>query len=238
MTRPLPSLLSHHAMAATAKALWDPTMAWALLGRRGDGAVLDPTLHHRSVCRGLYLLGRIIQGGGRILVVTTDPEITGLLRRLPRDFWGEALWYVGGSWVGGTLTNWKQVSRSVVSFASFRRQCDGFLQAHGLDFPQYSKRRGKFQGLVHPQGGHVLPTHPDVVFLLNTKDTAGVRREAARVPIPVVALVDSQSSLQGIHVPMVVNTAHLPSVYGCLQALGTLARSVQATSKGVASRGS
>jgi ribosomal protein S2 len=225
--------LNRHALPLGEAAFWHPSMTWALLGRRGESAVLDPALAARSRCLGLYVLARLLQGGGQVLLVTKNPETRALLRRLPPELWTPGLSLMTGAWIGGTLTNWKQVSRSVVSFASFQRHFAGLMHREAMDFPQYRKRRGLFQGLVDPHGGTVPRRLPQALFLLETQGQEAALREAARLHIPVIACVDATTDLRGIRLPVLLQSQRLSEIYGCLQ---QVARLVRALSQSSASR--
>jgi hypothetical protein len=70
-------------------------------------------------------------------------------------------WSSGDSWVGGCLTNWKQVSKSVKSYASFFRRFDRFLVKNSIEFARYRKIKKKFQGFVSIRGPSTSLPEPE-----------------------------------------------------------------------------
>jgi ribosomal protein S2 len=122
-------------------------------------------------------------------------------------------------WVSGTLTNYKQVSKSIHSYMRFTQL---FGHDHKVvDFPRYQKVNKSFQGYVkyEPKMSHNLPNNssneiqyiqslpekPDLLFLMNPSENQNVIFEANKLHIPVIALVQTNTEnmeIQGIDYPI------------------------------------
>jgi small subunit ribosomal protein S2 len=182
--------------------------------------------HQRAaLCRAFYMVAQVLQGGGHVLVVNTNPGFSALCRHQLGER-PPGLSYIHATWVGGLLTNWRQMSRSVSTFARFRERCGAFLHQTRLDFPRYRRVAKCFSGLVSDHGSGVrLAFHhkPDLVFVVNPNENRGAIREAGRLHIPVVALAESNTDLRGIQYPIPGNTASMGFVHYCLKKLLVLA---------------
>ena len=172
---------------------------------------------------------------GHLLLVNTNPEFSRLCKNLSRltlheskkiDFSifqkidGKRLSYVHYKWVGGTLTNWKQVSKSVLTYAKFSERCEKFLYRNTLDFPRFKKIKECFHGLIRKKQSKVyLAFHekPDVVFLMNPNENRHIIAEANKMHIPVIALVESNTCLKGISYPIPANAYSARFIYYCLK---------------------
>lgn len=139
----------------------------------------------------------------------------------------ECISYVYYKWVGGTLTNWKQVSKSVLTYAKFAARCDKFISRHPLDFPRYKKIKECFQGLIKKKQGRVylaFREKPDIVFLMNPNENRHIIAEANNKHIPVVALVESNTCLKGISYPIPANIYSAFFIYYCVKKILSLAK--------------
>lgn len=173
-----------------------------------------------------------IQRKGNILIVNTNPEFSQLCKNLSvltlhnknknylPNINSSSLSYVHYKWVGGTLTNWKQVSKSVLTYAKFAERCEKFLYRNNIEFPRYKKIKECFHGLIRKKGGQVylaFNEKPDLVFLMNPNENRHIIAEANKMWIPVVALVESNTCLKGISYPIPANAYSAFFIYYCLK---------------------
>ena len=100
-------------------------------------------------------------------------------------------------WLGGTLTNWKTVSQSIGRLKAIDEQMDG--GAEGLTKKErlgLEREHGKLQaslGGIREMGGL-----PDLLFVIDVKKEALAVTEANKLGIPVVAVVDTNCSPEGV----------------------------------------
>ena len=135
--------------------------------------------------------------------------------------------YGNFKWVGGTLTNWKQISKSVVTFAKFSERCEDFCLKNNLEFPRYKKIKKCFQGfLSHHHGTMVLAFQekPDLVFLVNPYENQNILNEAFRLNIPVIAFTQSHTPSHGISYPIPMNSYSLNFLYFCFKKITKMAQ--------------
>mgnify|MGYP001077243512 FL=1 len=173
-----------------------------------------------------------IKSKGHILIVNTNPEFSRLCKNLNvltghniknnlgLDIKSSCISYVHYKWVGGTLTNWKQVSKSILTYAKFAERCEKFLYRNHIDFPRYSKIKECFHGLVRKKNNKVFLAFnkkPDIVFLMNPNENRHIIAEANKMHVPVIALVESNTNLNGISYPIPANAYSAFFIYYCIK---------------------
>jgi small subunit ribosomal protein S2 len=169
------------------KHRWNPKMAPFIYGVRNNIHIMDlaqtvPMLH-----RALAAVSDTVAQGGRVLFVGTKRQaaepITAAAKR-------SAQYYVNARWLGGMLTNWKTISRSIQRL----REVDNLLagEAQGLTKKErltLQRERDKLEkalGGIKDMGGV-----PDLLFVIDTNKEKIAIEEATRLNIPVAAIVDS-----------------------------------------------
>ena len=128
--------------------------------------------------------------------------------------------YVSYKWIGGTLTNWKQISKSVLTFAKFSERCVKFLVKNGIDFPKYTRVKKCFQGLLYKENQKMslaFNQKPDLIFLINPNENQSILNEAYRLHIPVIAFTESSTNPKEINYHKPVNNYSIKFIYFCLK---------------------
>ncbi len=130
--------------------------------------------------------------------------------------------YCNHKWIGGTLTNYKQISKSALIFAKFSQRFENFLIKNNIYFPQYKKMKKQFQGIITKTSqkkekraisGLRLKTSPDFILVINPNENRNVIHEAICLNIPVIAFTDSNSNLVGITYPIPINSNSIHFIY-------------------------
>ena len=108
-----------------------------------------------------------------------------------------AQYYMNHRWLGGTLTNWQTVSKSINRLREIDEQSEqgfeGFTKKERLGM---ERDQGKLQaslGGIRDMGGK-----PDLLFVIDVKKEALAVAEANKLGIPVVAVVDTNCSPDGV----------------------------------------
>jgi len=166
---------------------WNPKMSDYIFGARNNIHIIDlaqtvPLLH-----RALQAVSDTVAKGGRILFVGTKRQAQdGVAEAAKRS----AQYFVNSRWLGGTLTNWKTISRSIQRLRQLEQMLEG--EAEGLTKKErltLTRERAKLEkalGGIKDMGGV-----PDLVFVIDTNKEAIAIQEANRLKIPVAAILDS-----------------------------------------------
>lgn len=172
---------------------WDPLMGPYIFGARGGIHILDLEKTVPLLQKALEVIRQTAAEGGRILFVGTKPQASDLIK-MAAERCGQ--YYVNHRWLGGMLTNWKTVGQSI------RRLKD--IEAT-LENPQLMTKK-EILKLAHERermdqvlcGVREMGGIPDLLFVIDTNREAIAIREANRLKIPVIAVVDSNSDPRSI----------------------------------------
>ena len=123
---------------------WTKIMSPFLFGYRNNISIFN--MEHTIIClkQSLKILQNIKLKNGHILFVNTSPKYSALVRITASSINQS---YINDRWIGGTLTNWKQVSESIFLFQKFAYQFDTFLKINNIQISNYIKAKKRYQGL-------------------------------------------------------------------------------------------
>lgn len=203
--------VGHKPLNLSLSRICYPAMSDSLIGGRGKGAIINPSATLRGTARGLYAAASVLRHKGQILIIDTRGEISptkGLAENCNRDI-PRFLSFSGNRWIGGSLTNWGSISQMIYRSAQISRKFDSFLRANRIQLPRYEKIKEAYPGFLALSGGGVqlrLTRQPDLLFLTNPNENRHVIEEARTLKIPVVALVDSNTDLLNITIPIPINS--------------------------------
>lgn len=173
---------------------WDPKMAPYLYGSRGGIHIIDlqqsvPMLHHA-----LEAIRGTVANGGRVLFVGTKRQASQTVKEAA-SLCGQ--YYVNHRWLGGMLTNWKTISQSIKRLRELQEQLDEGTQGYTKkELLTLERERDKLElslGGIKDMGGV-----PDILFVIDTNKEDISIKEANKLGIPIVAIVDSNSNPDGV----------------------------------------
>jgi small subunit ribosomal protein S2 len=180
------------------KHRWNPKMAPYLYGVRNNIHIIDlaqtvPMLH-----RALQAVSDAVAGGGRILFVGTKRQAAEPLTAAAKR---SAQYYVNARWLGGMLTNWKTISRSIARLREVDQtlagEAQGLTKKERLTLTREKDKLEKALGGIKDMGGV-----PDLLFVIDTNKEKIAIEEANRLNIPVAAIIDSNCDPDNITFPI------------------------------------
>jgi small subunit ribosomal protein S2 len=142
-----------------------------------------------------------VQGGGKVLFVGTKRQAQEPIRDAAH---ASGQHFVNHRWLGGMLTNWKTVSNSIKKLKTLEEQLSGETSGFTKkEILQMTRERDKLEmslGGIRDMGGV-----PDVMFVIDANKEELAIKEANVLGIPVVAILDSNVSPDGIAFPVPAN---------------------------------
>jgi len=200
-----------------AKTKNHPAMAPYIFGMRNTVSILDLVKTKTHLHIALQFLHDTAAKGGIILLVGTKPSARKLILEMATQ---TSMPYFVERWIGGTLTNFKVIAKRVEYMETLEQE-----KATG-ELEKYTKREQLKKGEEVSRlkkffnGLRRLKKLPDALFVADvTHDTTAIR-EAKRLRIPVVALVDTNSDPRGIDFPIPANDDALPALRYMLGRIG------------------
>ena len=177
---------------------WNPKMAPYLFGIRNNIHIIDlaqtvPLLH-----QALKLVSDTVAKGGRVLFVGTKRQAAPAIAESAKL---SAQYFINSRWLGGTLTNWKTISGSIDRLRKLDEELNagisGLTKKERLMLSRERDKLEKALGGIKDMGGV-----PDLMFVIDTNKEALAIKEANRLNIPVVAILDSNCDPAGITHPI------------------------------------
>ncbi|MGH6818984.1 MAG: 30S ribosomal protein S2 [Methylovirgula sp.] len=177
---------------------WNPKMAPFIYGARNNIHIIDlaqtvPLLH-----QALKAISDTVARGGRILFVGTKRQAQEAIAAAATR---SAQYYINARWLGGTLTNWKTISASIQRLRKVQEQLEtgaqGLTKKERLMLSRERNKLEKALGGIREMGGT-----PDLIFVIDTNKEQLAIKEAARLHIPVAAILDTNSDPDGITYPI------------------------------------
>ena len=178
---------------------WNPKMDEYVFGTRNGIHIIDlqqtvPLLH-----QALVVVRDVVAGGGRVLFVGTKRQaaepVSSAAKRCGQYF-------VDHRWLGGMMTNWQTMSVSIRRLKALDEQLDqeqdlGITKKERLKLERERFKLERALGGIKEMGG--LPT---LLFVVDTNKEEIAIKEARKLKISVVAILDTNSDPQGIDHPV------------------------------------
>lgn len=167
---------------------WNPAMAQYIYTSRDNVHIFDLVKTLEGLNTAVDFLQKIKKDGGTILFVGTKRQAKAIVKQAAVDL---NLPYVTERWLGGMLTNFGQVQKSVSKLRDLTaKKTAGELKKY-TKYEQLQIDR-EIERLTHLFGGLVsLEKLPGALFVVDTHQEEVAVKEARRMGIPVVGLVDT-----------------------------------------------
>ena len=179
------------------KHRWNPKMERYIFGVRNDIHILDLTQTVPALQRALQLISDTIAEGGRLLLVGTKRQAAPVVAEAARQ---SAQYYVNSRWLGGTLTNWQTISNSISRLRELEGISDGQVGLTKKELLLLSREKER---LDRDLGGiKDMGNLPNLLFVIDTNKEANAIKEAKRLGIPVIAIVDSNCDPDTVDFPI------------------------------------
>jgi small subunit ribosomal protein S2 len=188
---------------------WNPKMQPYIFGVRNGVHIIDleqtvPFLH-----QGLQAIRDVVAGGGRVLLVGTKRQAQEPIAESAKRC---GQYYVNYRWLGGMLTNFKTISQSIRRLRELderiTQEQSGLTKRELLELTRGRDKLERALGGIKEMGGL-----PDILFVIDTNKEAIAVQEANTLRIPVVAILDSNSSPDGIAYPIPGNDDAMRAIH-------------------------
>ncbi|HRY52457.1 MAG TPA: 30S ribosomal protein S2 [Candidatus Portnoybacteria bacterium] len=174
---------------------WNPKMAPYIFGSRNSIHVFDIEKTLKKMEEALVFMARVMANGGKVLFVGTKPAAKALITSSASEL---NMPFVANRWLGGTLTNYKTISKRIQYLKELEEQkkndqWEKFTKKERL---MLQRKMEKLQGQL--AGIRELNKLPEAVFITDVKVDNIALREAKICNIPVIAICDTNMNPVGI----------------------------------------
>ena len=179
---------------------WNPKMKPFLFGERNRIHIIDLDQTVPMLGQALQALYEVSVSGGRVLFVGTKRQAQDMIKEYAVKC---GQYYVNHRWLGGTMTNWKTVSVSIRKLKeleerlSNQEEVEGLTKRERLGLMRQKDKYERALGGIKDMGGT-----PDILFVIDTNKDQIAVQEAVTMGLPVVAIIDSNSTPEGVTYPV------------------------------------
>jgi small subunit ribosomal protein S2 len=175
---------------------WNPKMRSYIFGERNGTHILDLDQTLPLFSSALEFLRETTASGGKVLFVGTKRQAAPLIEMESRR---SRQYYVNNRWLGGMLTNWKTVRKSIDRYRQMRElRADG-EKRETLSKKELSRINRLCEKYAKSLEGIVEMTKlPDAIFIIDVSKEEIAVSEGRRLGIPIIAVVDSNCDPEGI----------------------------------------
>ena len=177
---------------------WNPKMKKYIFGKRDSIHIIDLTQTLELFNVALEKIFQTIKNNGKILFISTKKQASEAISDLAKD---TSQYYVNYRWLGGMLTNWGTVSNSIKKLEKIN--LDLVSENRGFKKKELLKMSIQRDKLQRSLGGiSNMKKIPDLVFIIDTNYESLAIKEAIKLNIPIIAILDTNSNPDGIDFPI------------------------------------
>ena len=173
---------------------WNPRMAEFIYGEKNGIHIFDLTQTVPMLDAALNVVRETVARGGRVLFVGTKRQAQKAVADAAER---SAQYYMNHRWLGGTLTNWQTVSQSINRLKAVDERladgAEGLTKKERLNMEREQAKLQASLGGIRHMGGL-----PDLLVVIDAGKEDLAILEAKKLGIPVVAVVDTNSSPAGV----------------------------------------
>ena len=177
---------------------WNPKMSSFIFGSKNSIHIIDLVQTLEMANAALNEIHKCVSSGGKLLFVSTKKQAAETIATLAKD---TSQFYVNHRWLGGMLTNWQTISNSIKRLKKLsielEKENTGFTKKENLKMGiQRDKLERSLGGIAD------MKKIPDMIFIVDTNVEELAVKEAIKLNIPIVAIVDTNSDPTGINFPI------------------------------------
>ena len=178
---------------------WNPKMAKFIFTERNGIYIVDLQKTANQIEEAYKAMRDIVADGGRVLFVGTKKQAQDSIQTEAKR---SGQYYVSHRWLGGMLTNFKTIRKSVEKLQRYERmEEDGtFDLLPKKEVLEYQKEMDKLERNLG--GIKDMEQLPDVVFVVDPGEESIAVHEAKILGIPVIAIVDTNCDPDEIDIPI------------------------------------
>ncbi|MEQ8695359.1 MAG: 30S ribosomal protein S2 [Bauldia litoralis] len=189
---------------------WNPKMAPYIFGVRNNVHIIDLQQTVPLLQRAMAALREVSANGGRILFVGTKRQAARMVAQSAEKC---GQYYVDYRWLDGMLTNWQTIQRSISRLKELDTLLASAETTHGLTKKELLRLTRERDKLDQALGGiKNMTALPALLVIIDTNKEQIAVKEAKKLGIPVVAVIDSNSDPEGIEFPVPGNDDSLRAI--------------------------
>ena len=177
---------------------WNPNMDEYIYGAQDDIHIIDLRKTVSLLNNALFFIESIVKNNGLILFIGTKSQASDIVKKYAIEC---KQFYVNKRWLGGMLTNWSTISNSLNLLNSLSKKVSNenlhLKKKEILQMTRQIEKIEKYLGGLKDMG-----STPQAIFVIDVNKDAIAVSEANKLKIPVIGILDTNSSPIGIDYPI------------------------------------
>lgn len=173
---------------------WNPKMAPYIYGSRNGTHIINLQKTAPMLQQALQVVHDVVKQNGRVLFVGTKRQASEPIAEAAKRC---GQYYVNYRWLGGMLTNWSTVSKSIKTLRDIETilqgDVEGYKKKELLSLERKADKLRLALGGIMDMGGK-----PDLLFIIDTNKESLAIKEAGNLGVPVIAIADTNSNPDGV----------------------------------------
>ncbi len=195
---------------------WHPKMKPFIFTSKNGVYIIDLKKSQEKLQEALEFISRLVGEGKSILFVGTKSQVSGPLKKMTEETNQS---YVVGKWLGGYLTNFAMVKKSVKKYLDLIEKREGgkldkYTKKERLNFDREIKKLE-----VRVGGLSALNKLPDALFIWDIKEEETAVKEAQQKNIPIIAVCDTNVNPEQVNYPIPANDDSTKTIKLLLEAV-------------------
>jgi len=189
---------------------WHPKMAPYLHSKRAGNHIIDLTKTVEAVEKALPLITKTVSEGKKVLLVGTKRQAKAIVQQAAED---TGMPFVVNRWVGGMLTNTTTMNGRIKHLQDLENKMASGELANRYNKLEVQRFQEEIDEMNHLYGGiKDLQGKPGLVYVTDVVNDHLAVKEAKRLGVPVIGVVDSNSDPSVIDYPIPANDDALKAI--------------------------
>lgn len=167
---------------------WNPKMKRYIYGARNGIYILDLHQTIKLFEDSLNFVQRIVEAGGSVLFVGTKKQAQAAVKEAATR---SGQYFVTERWLGGMLTNWDTIQQRIHRLKELDRMAEEGYMARLPKKEQLKRMEEREKLNRYLEGIRTMEEAPQLMFVVDLNKEANAVKEAKKLGIPVVAIVDT-----------------------------------------------
>jgi small subunit ribosomal protein S2 len=189
---------------------WHPKMAPYIHSKRNGSHIIDLTKTVEGLNEALEFLSKTASEGKQILFVGTKRQAQDIIKKVAED---TGMPYVTERWLGGMMTNWNTIGERIKHLQELENRMVSGELANKYNKLEVQRFQEEIDELNRLYGGiKELHARPGAVVIIDIVHEANALKEARKLGVPTVALVDTNADPSLVTYPIPSNDDAIKTV--------------------------
>ena len=189
---------------------WHPKMAQYIHSKRGGSHIIDLTYTVSKMEEALDVIADTVAQGKQVLLVSTKRQTQDIVKALAEEVKQP---YVTERWLGGMLTNWPTIGGRIKHLKNLEEKMASGELANKYSKLEVQRFQEEIDAMNVIYGGiKDMAARPGVVFIFDIVADVNAVKEARKLGLPIVALVDTNADPTLVTYPIPSNDDAIKTV--------------------------